>query len=175
MSVGVNLLAAELVGTLQVDVVALGIDLHAGFRLEVQVTVEAGGLGLDVVLLKVDKLPVGDGDYEVAEQEDHQGHDDGAVEIGSQQAAVADAGAQDGDNLGVAGHLGSEEEHGDEDEQRAVEVDEARDEVAVVVEDHLAEGGVVREELVELLADVESDDNDNNQSQGQQESLDVLG
>ena len=88
------------------------------------------GLGLDVLLLELDEVAVGDGYHKVAQHQHYHGHYDRAVQVGSQHAAVADARAEDGYYLGVARHLGGEIEHRDEDEERAVEVYEAGYEVA---------------------------------------------
>ena len=60
--------------------------------------------GVYVFALEVFELYVAARDNEIAYDEDADGQNYGAVEVGSQHAAVADAATEDGYNLGVAGH-----------------------------------------------------------------------
>ena len=96
-------------------------------------------------------FPVVDGDKEVAECQNDERDNNGAVKVGAEQAAVADAAAENGYYLRVASHLGGEEDDADEDEEWAVEVDKARDEVEVITKDDFAEGSMPSKEVVEFF------------------------
>ena len=86
-----------------------------------------------------------------------------------QQALKRDACRQQGYHLRVACQLGREEYHGYEDEQRAEEVGEVRNEVGVIVEDNGAQRSMVFRELGQVLINVE--DYGNGEYQGYREEI----
>ena len=139
-----------------------------------EVAVVASLVSVDVAALEVVESDITDRDDEVAYHEDAQGEDDGSMEIGSQETLVAYAAAEDGDDFGVTCQFGGEEESGDEDEERAVEVEEVGDEIEVVLEDYLAERGFVLEEVVKFFGDIEGDDDDEDDGEPEEEGSEIL-
>ena len=166
--------AVELVDAKGLGVEALGIYLCAMLCLEVDVAEVVLLAGVDIVVFKGSKGAVVDRDEEVAEDEDDEGYDEGAVEIGPHETTVADAAAEDGNDFGVARHLGGEEDDADEDEKGAVEVDEAGDEVEVVAINNLPQRRMAAEEVVEFFRYIECDDDDYDERHRHEEGLQVL-
>ena len=80
----------------------------------------------------------------------------------------ARARGEHGDDLGVVGQLGGEEDHRDEYEQRAEEVGEVGDEVEVVVKDDRLPRGIVGHELVDVLVVVEHHGDGDDQRYGKE-------
>lgn len=146
---------------------ALGIDLHVGSRLEVDMAVIASTHSLDVLVLKLGEISVAPRNDKVAENEHNQGYYRGTMKVGPQHTPIADTAAQNSDDLRVSCQLGSEEYHGDKDEQRTVEIDKSGDEIAIVVEHNLAKRSIVGEEIIQLLRHVEGDDDDDDQRHGE--------
>ena len=85
-----------------------------------------------------------------------------------------DSAGQDGDDLRVGRHLGSEEYHRNEHEQRGEHVHEVRDEVQIIVEYDCMQRRFLCHEIVYLLADVEDDDDSDDQKQRNEERRDEL-
>ena len=166
--------AVELVDAKSLGIEALGIYLCAMLGLEVNVAEVVLLASVDVVAFELGKAPVVDGDDEVAEDKHYQRHDGRAVEVGPHESPVADAAAEDGDDLGVAGHLGGEKDDADEDEERTVEVDEAGDEVEVVAINNLPQRRMAAEEVVEFFRYIECDDDDYDERHRHEEGLQVL-
>ena len=158
-------------GTLLVDVVVERTNLHTHSRLEVQVAVEAALRSVDVLVLEHLELYVAARYDEVAYEQNSYGENQRAVQIGPQHTSVADAAAQNGDNLCVAGHLRCEEQRRDKHKQRAVQVEEVGDEVEIVFEYNFAYRGLVLDEVIQFFRHVERDDNDDDKYQPQQERL----
>ena len=67
------------------------------------------------------------------------------------------------DNLRVAGQFRREENHGNEDEQRAEEIGEVRHEVGIVIKHNGTQRCVVLSELGQILVDVEDNGDTDNQ------------
>jgi hypothetical protein len=74
-----------------------------------------------------------------------------------------------GDDLGIAGQFGREEDDGYEDEQRTEHIHIVWNEVQVIVEDDLSERNLRLKEIVHLLRDIEYDRYRENQYQGEEE------
>ena len=94
---------------------------------------------------------------------------------GPQHPLVTYSAAQDCDDFRIPRHLGGEEDDGDENEQRTVQVYKAWNEVQVVAEDNLFYRGMVVQKVVQLLRYIKGDDDDYYQRQGQYEGLQILG
>lgn len=96
------------------------------------------------------------------------------MQIGSENTSVADAASKYGYYFGVAGHLGGEEEGGDEDEERSVEVEEVWDKVEIVFEDNLFEGSVIAQKVIQFFRHIERNDYDNDQNQPKEEVFKIF-
>ena len=81
----------------------------------------------------------------------------------------ADTTGQDSHDLGVRRHLGREEDHRNEHEQRTEHVYEVRNEVQVVIKDNSLERSFLRDEVIDLLTDIEDDDDADNKQQRHKE------
>ncbi len=91
-----------------------------------------------------------------------------------QQALERDSGREHGYDLRVARELSGEKDDRDEDEQRAEEVGEVRDEVGVVIEHYGAQWRMVFGELRQVLIDIEDDGYGDNQGYGEEICPDKL-
>ena len=82
---------------------------------------------------------------------------------------VAHAGGVHGDDLGVAGQFGGEEDDGDEDEQAAEHVHVVGDEGEVVFENDLLQGDLVLKEIIHFLCEVKDHRNRKNEHNREKE------
>ena len=117
---------------------------------------------------------VGTGDDVHVQAERQEGDDARGNEVRDHHPAVAHAAAEDGDDLAVRGHPGGEEDHRDEDEQRREHVYEVRDVVKVVVEDDRTQRGLVLDEVIDVLRQVDDDDDADDEQQRYEEGQDEL-
>ena len=78
------------------------------------------------------------------------------------------------DYLGICCHLGREEDHRDEHEQRTEHVHEVGYEIDIVVKDDGLERSFLRHEIINLLADIEDDDDADDKKQRHEEGADEL-
>ena len=169
--VGDELLAVELVereavAGLVVVFEAVDVGYDAGIYLELDVS---RGVGLARLVVLVFEVQAGDtavGGDVGAQEEGGYGDDGGRHHVGAQQPLEAHAGGEHGDDFGVLGQLGGEEDDGDEDEQRAEQVGEVGDEVEVVVEHDGLPGGIVLRKAVHLLVEVEHDGDGEDEGDG---------
>ena len=142
--------------------------------LQVHVTSRALGEPLDVFVLELPSHLVEVGDEEVGQIERHQREKQRPFDIRKEETPEADAVAEHCHHLGVVGHLGGEEDDGDEGE----EVDELVGEIGyrgeVMVCDHAIPGCVVFDERVDVLGEVEHDDDHHEHGHGEEEGADEL-
>ena len=80
-----------------------------------------------------------------------------------QQTLKGDTRREHGNDLRVTRQLCSEEDDGNEDEERTEEVGKIRNEVRVIVEDNGAQRCVILREFCEVLIDIEDDRDRDNQ------------
>ena len=151
-----------------------GINVDVEITDVVQIAEVVWAVYVDVFVFKFIKCPVVHRNKEVAESQHNNGHDGSTYHVRPQHPAVADAATQDGNNFGIAGHLRGEENHADEDEQWAVEVDKARDEIEVIRKNDFLERSVSAKEIVKFFRYVEGDNDDNDKCHRQQKSLQIL-
>ena len=126
-------------------------------------------LGFYVLLLEFDSRLVGVGYDEQVEIQGHDGDQSRGEYVRDHHPVEADSAGEDGDDLGIRGHLGREEDHRDEHEQRTEHVHEVRHEVDIIVEDDGLQRRFLAYEIVDLLADVEDDDDADDQNQRHEE------
>jgi hypothetical protein len=78
---------------------------------------------------------------------------------------IGHSAAQDGDDLGIISHPGSEIDDGNKGEQGAEQVGEVWNEIQVILKNNVFGGDVLRNELVQVLGNVknsgDADDQDN--------------
>ena len=87
---------------------------------------------------------------------------------------VTHATGQNGDYLAVARQLRGEENHRDEDKERAEHIHEVGDEVQVVVKDDFSDRHLILEEVIQLLRQVEHDGNTHDEHNREEECAEEL-
>ena len=124
---------------------------------------------LDVLLLEFDSRLVGVGYDEEVEVQGHDSDKGGGEQVRNHHPVETDSAGEYGHDLRVRGHLRGEEDDRDEHEQRAEHVHEVWYEVDVVVEYDGLQRRFLADEVIDLLADVEYDDNADDQNQRHKE------
>mgnify|MGYP003547727352 FL=1 len=85
-----------------------------------------------------------------------------------------DSAGEDGDDLGVSGHLRSEEYHRYEYEQRTEHIHKVRNEIHIIIEDDGPQRRLLSHEIVDSFTDIEDYDNAYDQDQRHEEGADEL-
>ena len=127
-------------------------------------------LPFEVLLLEGDTPLVGARYDEEIEAQAHDRDEESREKIGIHQTPETHSSREHGYDLAVAGQFGGEENHRDEDKQRAEHIDEVRNEIQVIIEDNSFQRGLLVDEVIYLLTDIENDDYDDNQQQRHEES-----
>lgn len=87
---------------------------------------------------------------------------------------ITDSAGENGDNLAVACHLGSEENDGDEYEQRAEHIHKIGYKIDVIVKNDFFEWGLILKEVIHFFGEVEDNGNTHYQHNGEEKCAEKL-
>ena len=116
---------------------------------------------LDISRLKLNPRHIRPGDDPKAQREGQKSDQGRGDYVRSHHSPIAHTAGQDRDDLAVSSHPGCEKYDCDEHEQRAEHVHEVRHPIDVVIQNDRLQRSLVLNEMVDLLAYVEDDDNGN--------------
>jgi len=170
-----KLVEREAVAGLVEVLVALDVGYDVGLYGHLYVAGIIDPFLLDIPLLKVEAHHTALGDDVGAEPVGHEGYDSCRNHVGAHQALQAHATGEHGDDFGVLGQLGGEEDDGNEDKECTEEIGKVGDEVEVIVKHDGLHGGVVLHELVNLFVEVEHYGNAQYQGNGKEVGAQELG
>ena len=124
---------------------------------------------LDILFFEYMPVMVGPG-YDPEIQSKGESRDkEGSCDVWPHHAVETDTAGKNRYYLRISRHSRREEDDRDEHEQRTEHVDEVRYEIEIIIEDDGMQRGLLRYEIINLLADVKNDDDADYQQEGDDE------